>query len=263
MTSGRLGGKVAIITGASSGLGPVMAKLFVRARQLASCWRRGARTWCKQAAADCGPDAIAMRADVTNEEDVVAMVARTIETFGQVDVLCNNAATPGQDRFDLGADARELERDHRRRRHRCHALHERGPEAVDARARLGRHHQLLVHRRSARPAPKERTTSPPRPRCGPSPRRSPSRSAPRDPLQLPGSGRHRDRTVDQLGSPDGGRARVDYETPSVRAALRRWLCATSPSRLDVANTALFLASDESRTITGQSIVVDAGGYMLG
>jgi len=32
---------------------------------------------------------------------------------------------------------------------------------------------------------------------------------------------------------------------------------------DVANLALFLASDESRTITGQSIIVDAGGVMLG
>ena len=32
---------------------------------------------------------------------------------------------------------------------------------------------------------------------------------------------------------------------------------------DVANLVVFLASDESRTITGQSIVVDAGGQMLG
>jgi enoyl-[acyl-carrier-protein] reductase (NADH) len=32
---------------------------------------------------------------------------------------------------------------------------------------------------------------------------------------------------------------------------------------DVANLALFLASDEARTITGQSVVVDAGSYMLG
>jgi 3-oxoacyl-[acyl-carrier protein] reductase len=33
--------------------------------------------------------------------------------------------------------------------------------------------------------------------------------------------------------------------------------------MDVANAALFLGSDESRMMTGQSIVVDAGGYMLG
>jgi NAD(P)-dependent dehydrogenase (short-subunit alcohol dehydrogenase family) len=32
---------------------------------------------------------------------------------------------------------------------------------------------------------------------------------------------------------------------------------------DIANLALFLASDEARTITGQSVVVDAGSYMLG
>ena len=38
---------------------------------------------------------------------------------------------------------------------------------------------------------------------------------------------------------------------------------TISSREDVANLALFLASDESRTITGQSIPVDAGGYMQG
>jgi NAD(P)-dependent dehydrogenase (short-subunit alcohol dehydrogenase family) len=32
---------------------------------------------------------------------------------------------------------------------------------------------------------------------------------------------------------------------------------------DIANAALFLASDQSRTMTGQSVVVEAGGYMLG
>jgi NAD(P)-dependent dehydrogenase (short-subunit alcohol dehydrogenase family) len=37
-----------------------------------------------------------MKADVTVEDDVAAMMARTIEAFGQVDVL-GNAATPGQD----------------------------------------------------------------------------------------------------------------------------------------------------------------------
>ena len=62
------------------------------------------------------------------------------------------------------------------------------------------------------------------------------------------------RTADEQG--------VDVESHRARmlqgVALRD---ISSPE--DVANLALFLASDESRTITGQSIPVDAGGYMQG
>ena len=43
--------------------------------------------------------AIAMRADVTKEEDVVAMVGRAVEAFGHVDIMCNNAAAPGTDKW--------------------------------------------------------------------------------------------------------------------------------------------------------------------
>ena len=99
-----------------------------------------------------------MRADVTEEEDVIAMVARTVETFGQVDVLCNNAATPGQDLLvweqtlenwnaTLAVDITA-----------AMLCTPRGAEAVDARARLGDHHQLLVHRRVAGPAYERATT---------------------------------------------------------------------------------------------------------
>src|SRR3954451_23626068 len=96
--SGRLEGKVAIITGASTGLGPVMAKRFVDegARVLLVARRE---ELVQEAAAACGDAAIAMRADVTVEDDVVAMVARAVEEFGQVDVMCNNAAAPGTDKF--------------------------------------------------------------------------------------------------------------------------------------------------------------------
>ena len=44
MTGGRLEGKVAIITGASTGLGPVMAKMFVRRRRTRAARRRAARS---------------------------------------------------------------------------------------------------------------------------------------------------------------------------------------------------------------------------
>ena len=38
-----------------------------------------------------------MRADVTNEDDVAAMVTRAVDEFGHVDIMCNNAAAPGTD----------------------------------------------------------------------------------------------------------------------------------------------------------------------
>ena len=95
---GRLADRVAIITGASTGLGPVMAKLFVDqgARVLLAARRE---ELVLAAAAACGPNAVAMRADVTDEDEVAAMVARAVEAFGHVDILCNNAAVPGQDLF--------------------------------------------------------------------------------------------------------------------------------------------------------------------
>src|SRR6478752_3785549 len=96
--SGRLDGKVAIITGASTGLGPVMAKRFVdEGASVLLAARR--EELVQEAAAACGDAAIAMRADVTVEDDVIAMVARAITEFGHVDVMCNNAAAPGVDKF--------------------------------------------------------------------------------------------------------------------------------------------------------------------
>ena len=62
------------------------------------------------------------------------------------------------------------------------------------------------------------------------------------------------RTADEQG--------VDYESHRARM-LQGVALRDISSTEDVANLALFLASDESRTITGQSIPVDAGGYMQG
>src|SRR3954465_3567005 len=95
---GRLDGKVAIITGASTGLGPVMAKRFVDegARVLLAARRE---ELVQEAAAACGDAAVAMRVDVTVEDDVIAMVARAVTEFGHVDIMCNNAAAPGTDKF--------------------------------------------------------------------------------------------------------------------------------------------------------------------
>src|SRR3954462_1886160 len=96
--SGRLEGKVAVITGASTGLGPVMGKRFVdEGAHVLLAARRDELV--QQAAAACGDSAIAMRADVTVEDDVIAMVARAVTEFGHVDIMCNNAAAPGTDKW--------------------------------------------------------------------------------------------------------------------------------------------------------------------
>ena len=85
--TGRLAGKVAIITGASTGLGPVMAARFVDegAKVLLAARREHL---VRDAVAVAGEGAIAMRADVTDEDDVIAMVGRAVEEFGHIDVLC-------------------------------------------------------------------------------------------------------------------------------------------------------------------------------
>lgn len=87
----RLAGKVAIVTGAGSGIGRAIAVGYARegARVVAVDRRPDA---AEQTAADA-PDAIvALAADVTRSEDVASMVAETVRRFGRLDVLVNNAA---------------------------------------------------------------------------------------------------------------------------------------------------------------------------
>jgi len=78
----------ALVTGGSSGIGfDVARKLRERGAQVAICGRD--RSKVEKAARDIG--AVAITADVGNEEDVVRMVRTTIESLGGYDVLINNA----------------------------------------------------------------------------------------------------------------------------------------------------------------------------
>lgn len=91
---GRLEGKVAIVTGAASGIGREAARLFVA---------EGARVMCAdidaagvdetlRIARRIVPDgAIAARVDVTIPADVERMVAETVGAFGKLDVMYSNA----------------------------------------------------------------------------------------------------------------------------------------------------------------------------
>ena len=94
----RFAGKVAIVTGASTGLGPIMAKMIVaESSKVIMAARR--LELVAAAAEELGDAAVAVRADVTDEGDVAAMVDAAMSRWGQVDVMLNNAAVPGTDRY--------------------------------------------------------------------------------------------------------------------------------------------------------------------
>src|SRR5688500_1197967 len=89
----RLDGKVALITGAGSGMGRVAAQMFARegARVVAADLDEQAGQETAALARDEGLDVRFVQADVSREADCRAMVACAEETFGTLDVLYNNA----------------------------------------------------------------------------------------------------------------------------------------------------------------------------
>ena len=93
LESFSLEGKVAIITGASSGLGVAFAKGFAEAgADVAICARRVDKLdSTRQAIEEMGHKVIAVTADVSSPEDCQRVVDETVANLGQVDILVNNA----------------------------------------------------------------------------------------------------------------------------------------------------------------------------
>ena len=89
----RLDGRVAIVTGASSGLGAVFARALAEAgADVALGARREDRLAGTRAAVEAaGRRAITVRTDVASPEDCQDLVDATVAEFGRVDVLVNNA----------------------------------------------------------------------------------------------------------------------------------------------------------------------------
>jgi len=92
--SGRLDGKVAIITGAGRNIGKAMAHRFAAegAAVVVADNHEGRATEVAGAIQEAGGRAVAVLVDVTREDEIESMVQRTVSDFGRLDVLVNNVA---------------------------------------------------------------------------------------------------------------------------------------------------------------------------
>ena len=96
--NGRLAGKVAVLTGAADGIGRATAMLFAREGAklaLADIHEQGLEETVRLAKEETDT-VICKPTDVAKERDVEALIHLTIQTYGQIDILCNNAGITGQ-----------------------------------------------------------------------------------------------------------------------------------------------------------------------
>jgi NAD(P)-dependent dehydrogenase (short-subunit alcohol dehydrogenase family) len=251
---GRLDGKVAVITGGASGMGEATAKLFVSegARVVIGDLQRekGAAV-----AASIGPECKFVACDVAASEDVAGMVGTAVQAWGRLDVMYNNAGIGGGEGSLVDCTeevwdrtiAVDLKGVWLGMKHSIPHMLASGGGSIISTASIAA--VLGFPGLAAYGAAKAGVTELTRV-CA---------------IEYASQGIRANAIL-----PGGILTPIIYNNPSLATPmdpelLRPNMAACSPSRAglpeDIANAALWLASDESSFVTGQCIVVD-GGYTV-
>src|SRR5215468_1586014 len=87
-----LSGRVAVVTGAGSGLGLAVARRFAQAGARVVVHYRSSLSGASELVQELGPDrGVAVEADLTQPEEASSLIQAAVRDFGRLDVLVNNA----------------------------------------------------------------------------------------------------------------------------------------------------------------------------
>ena len=145
-----LGGRVAVVTGAASGIGRGMAEAFAGAgmRVVLSDLRADALETTTESLRETDARVEAVVADVADAQQVEALARRTLEAFGAVHVVCNNAGVASKQLSPLGGSPRGVEMAPRRHDHGRRARYPELRADPAGAGRRGSHREYLLDGRA-------------------------------------------------------------------------------------------------------------------